>query len=111
MKETTQNYIEEIIEKFKLQCFCTDEAIKHTGFACSYDKDEASKFLTTALQGLVEEIVDIVSDEATGANCLTKKWKCCGYHDACENIIKRVDELSSKNDYEEWVTLTNETKQ
>ena len=43
-----------------------------------------------------EEVIDIITDEATGAGCLKKKWNCCGYHDACEDILKRVNALKDK---------------
>lgn len=40
-----------------------------------------------------QDVVGIITDETTGANCLKKKFKCCGFHEACENILKRVEKL------------------
>ena len=33
-----------------------------------------------------EEIIEEVAHLATGGNC-DKTHKCCGYHDACEDVI------------------------
>lgn len=40
------------------------------------------------------ECMEEVADLATGVGCLKEKWKCCGYHDACEDVMKRLEALS-----------------
>lgn len=54
-------------------------------------KQFISKVSTQAKEEEKEKIIDIITDEATGAGCLNKNFNCCGYHDACENILKRVN--------------------
>lgn len=85
------NYIEDKIKEFD-EKFGNLEPMKELRISGTLDW-HIKEFLHSALTGLGNEMTDIVTDEATGANCLTKKWKCCGYHDACENILKRMEKI------------------
>lgn len=66
----------------------------------NYDKDWYSGYnqaladirsrIPEAAERVAGVVVGEIADLATGPMCLKQRWNCCGFHDACEIIMRKL---------------------
>ena len=58
--------------------------------------EKIKAFIRNLQVQVYQDIIDEAADAATGSGCLKLKFRCCGYHDACEDIIRKITKMAKE---------------